>query len=212
MFQKNLFKTQLENLMNHSTTTEFSEKTGFNRTYLSKYLNLKLDRPPSPHLLKTIAGPAASYEELMISCGYLNASACSKEKSIKIPILTPSDVTAISPSIDFIEEYEYVDIRHVSPNNTYFYLKVKGDNMINARISDGDLAFVCRQNDVNSGDIAIVILENRDAIITRVIKKDSIIVLQSENPSYPPCILSESECNGLKIIGKVLHIKFFVSQ
>ena len=47
MFQKVKFKEQLQKLIGNSTTTEFSERTGFNRTYLSKYLNLRMDRPPS---------------------------------------------------------------------------------------------------------------------------------------------------------------------
>ena len=46
MFQKNLFKEQLIKLMNGRNTTEFSEQTGFNRTYLSKYINLKLSKDP----------------------------------------------------------------------------------------------------------------------------------------------------------------------
>lgn len=57
MFQKNLFKEQLIKLMNGRNTTEFSEQTGFNRTYLSKYINLKLDRPPSPVYYKQFQVP-----------------------------------------------------------------------------------------------------------------------------------------------------------
>ena len=45
MFQKVKFKEQLQKLIGNSTTTEFSERTGFNRTYLSKYLNLRMARP-----------------------------------------------------------------------------------------------------------------------------------------------------------------------
>ena len=87
MFHKVIFKQQLEKLMNGCTTIEFSEKTGFNRTYLSKYLNLKLDRPPSPHLLKSIAGPAVPYETLMVSCGYLNAETFSSSNIKRVPVI-----------------------------------------------------------------------------------------------------------------------------
>lgn len=48
MFQKVKFKEQLQKLIGNSTTTEFSERTGFNRTYLSKYLNLRMDRRHLP--------------------------------------------------------------------------------------------------------------------------------------------------------------------
>ncbi|NLK37023.1 MAG: hypothetical protein GX299_02940 [Epulopiscium sp.] len=212
MFQKVLFKTQLEKLMNHCTTTEFSEKTGFNRTYLSKYLNLKLDRPPSPHLLKSIAGSAASYEELMFSCGYLSSTSNVKQHLIKIPVLTPALLKNSPSSVTDMEEYEYMDMRHLSPDHSYFYFKVEGDAMINARIYHGDLAFVRRQTDVASGDIAVVSIAQRDVVLTRIIKKENIVVLQWENPSHPPHILSEEEQNQLQVIGKVLHVKFVVSQ
>lgn len=58
MFQKVKFKEQLQKLIGNSATTEFSERTGFNRTYLSKYLNLRLDRPPSPDLLRSHCRPS----------------------------------------------------------------------------------------------------------------------------------------------------------
>ena len=210
MFQKILFKTQLKKLLNGSTTTEFAEKTGFNRTYLSKYLNLRLDRPPSPDLLKSIAGQQVSYEELMISCGYLPANILTPAHSVRIPILGAVHAGQPTLAVENIEGYETVDASEISTGYDYFYLRVEGDSMIHARIYPNDLVFVRKQSDVESGDIAVVIVDEDAATLKRVLKKDSNIILQAENPAYPPMVFSTADSSGLHIIGKVLHVKFQV--
>lgn len=208
MFEKVLFKQQLEQLMQDCTTTEFAERTGFNRTYLSKYLNLRLDRPPSPDLLKSIAGPSVSYETLMVTCGYLPASTFSVQNSVRIPILGAVHAGSPALAIENIEGYEVVDASEISPSHEYFYLRVQGDSMINARIHHGDLVFVRKQDDVASGDIAVVIIGNESAVLKRVLKKGNIIILQSENNAYEPMVFTSEELEHIHIIGKVIHVKF----
>ncbi len=210
MFHKIAFKQQLEKLMNGSTTIDFSEKTGFNRTYLSKYLNLKLDRPPSPHLLRSIAGPAVSYESLMISCGYLNAEVFSGGNYKKIPVIGSIHAGEPVLAVESIEGYECVDASEISSSHEYFYLRVEGDSMKNARIYEGDLVFVRKQPDVESGEIAVVMIDDETATLKRVLKKRNIVVLQPENPAYHSHIFSDADLNRLHIIGKVLHVKFKV--
>lgn len=210
MFQKHLFQQQLEKLLNGATTTEFAERTGFNRTYLSKYLNLRLDRPPSPDLLKAIAGPQVSYEELMVSCGYLSAEIHPVSSSVRVPVLGAVHAGLPAFAMENIEEYETVDAAELSPGYTYFYLRVEGDSMINARICPGDLVFVRKQEDVESGDIAVVMVDGENATLKRVLKKNDLIILQAENPKYDPLLFTPEDSARLRIIGKVVHVKFRV--
>lgn len=75
MFDKIKF-SQILNKINstYDSMTEFSEKSKVNRTYLSQYINQKLDSPPSPKVLLKIANNSnkmTNYEELMLTCGYL---------------------------------------------------------------------------------------------------------------------------------------------
>ncbi len=210
MFQKVLFKAQLEKLLGDATTTEFAEKTGFNRTYLSKYLNLRLDRPPSPKLLKSIAGQAVSYEDLMISCGYLPADTNQSVPSVRIPILGAVHAGLPTLAVENIEGYESVDASEICTGYEYFYLRVEGNSMMNARIYPNDLVFVRKQSDVESGDIAVVIVDEDTATLKRVLKRENHIILQAENPAYPSMIFSTNDSSRLQIIGKVLHVKFKV--
>lgn len=208
MFQKILFKDQLKKLIGDSTTIEFSEQTGFNRTYLSKYLNLRLDRPPSPNLLRAIAGQAVSYEELMSSCGYITTAQVPLQKMVPIPVIGATHAGLPALAVEDIESYEFVESSELSSAHTYFYLRVEGDSMINARICNNDLVFIRRQEDVESGDIAVVIIDNEYTALKRICKKQDTIILNSENPAYAPIVFSKDDTSRLRIIGKVLHVKF----
>lgn len=72
--------TELSNILkkvseNYGTITEFSENTTSDRTYLSRYINMKLNSPPSPKILRKIAKASkgiTTYKELMQVCGYLD--------------------------------------------------------------------------------------------------------------------------------------------
>ena len=80
--------------------------------------------------------------------------------------------------------------------------------MINASIYPNDLVFVRKQDDVESGDIAVVIIDNETATLKRVLKKEGLLILQAENPAYAPMVFTPAELPRLHINGKVLHVKF----
>ena len=90
----------------------------------------------------------------------------------------------------------------------HFYLEVIGDSMIGARIYPGDLVYVKRSSMVNSGTIAVVLV-NDEANLKRVFFKGSSMVLHSENPKYEDMVFSaqEIEAKDIQIIGEVLHSK-----
>lgn len=88
---------------------------------------------------------------------------------------------------------------------THFYLKVKGDSM-EPKISEGDLALVHIQSDVESGSLAIVLVDGEEGVIKKVVKKPNSIELHSFNPYYPTRVFAYEEMNSIKIIGKVIKI------
>lgn len=73
-FDIKAFANILKTLCNcYESATEFAKLTGVDRTYLTKYVNEKLKRPPSPKILRKIAdnsGGLFTYLELMYICGY----------------------------------------------------------------------------------------------------------------------------------------------
>lgn len=76
MFNKNKFALILKNINDtYSSQRDFSKKSEINRTYLSQYMNMKLEDPPKPKILKKLAENSngiTTYNELMQTCGYIN--------------------------------------------------------------------------------------------------------------------------------------------
>ncbi|KAB2337620.1 helix-turn-helix domain-containing protein [Cytobacillus depressus] len=87
----------------------------------------------------------------------------------------------------------------------YFYLRAKGDSMTGARIHEGDLLLIRRQDDVENGEIAAVVVED-EALLKRVFKSNDSIVLQSENPNYAPIIYNPEQNKQIKIVGKLKKV------
>lgn len=86
-----------------------------------------------------------------------------------------------------------------------FCLTAKGDSMINARIFHGDLLFVKKQESVDDGEIAVVLIDD-EATVKRVYfnREDGILTLMPENPTYKPMRYSGSQLDRIRILGKVV--------
>lgn len=70
-----------------------------------------------------------------------------------------------------------------------YYLKVQGDSMNGSRIHDGDLVYVKTCSDVENGDIAVVIIDQSEVTIKKILKQEHALVLMATNPAYEPRLL-----------------------
>jgi len=86
-----------------------------------------------------------------------------------------------------------------------FCLQAKGDSMIGARIYDGDIVFLQKQEMVDDGEIAAVIIED-EATLKRVYydREAGVLQLFAENPKYKTMRFSGEELNHIRIIGKAV--------
>ncbi len=86
-----------------------------------------------------------------------------------------------------------------------FCLQAKGDSMIGARIAEGDLVFIKRQDAVNNGEIAAVVIEDT-ATLKRVYYDplEEKLALHAENPRYAPLIYRGAELAQIQILGKAV--------
>lgn len=86
-----------------------------------------------------------------------------------------------------------------------FCLKARGDSMVNARIYDGDIVFVKKQDVVDNGEIAVVIIDDT-VTLKRVFydKENETIILQAENPKYQPYVYSGEQLEHIHILGKAV--------
>lgn len=88
----------------------------------------------------------------------------------------------------------------------FFGLKIRGDSM-SPRISEGDTVIVRQQDDAESGDIVIVLINGDSATCKKLMKYAEGISLISFNPLYEPMTFSNEEIEEkpVKIIGKVVE-------
>lgn len=86
-----------------------------------------------------------------------------------------------------------------------FCLKARGDSMVGARILDGDLVFIQKDAELESGQIYAVAIDE-EATLKRVYynAEASILQLLSENPKYPPMIYSGEQLDHVHILGRAI--------
>ena len=126
---------------------------------------------------------------------------------IRVPVL--GRVAAGIP-IDAIEDViDWEDISTAAAGDgEYFGLQIKGHSM-EPKISDGDIVIVRRQPDVDSGDIAVVLVNGDDATVKRIKKSPQGVTLIPSNPAYEPMYYSNEEIESLPvtILGRVVELR-----
>ena len=105
----------------------------------------------------------------------------------------------------FASEEQQHFVRGTAGISADFCLTAKGDSMINARIFDGDLLFVRKQDTVDDGEIAVVLIDD-EATVKRVYynREDGILTLMPENPTYKPMRYMGRDLDRIRILGKVV--------
>jgi len=84
------------------------------------------------------------------------------------------------------------------PNAETFFLKVKGDSMINVGIYDGDRVLVRRQNTADNGDTVVALIDDSATVKTFYKERDHIR-LQPENDTMDPIIVEDCSILGIVI-------------
>lgn len=91
-----------------------------------------------------------------------------------------------------------------------FTLVCEGDSMTGARICDGDIVYIKQQPTIENGQIAAVLIDGVEKLLKRVYITEDSIILQAENPAYPPRSYHREDMNRVSIIGKVVGFTSYV--
>ena len=86
-----------------------------------------------------------------------------------------------------------------------FCLRAQGDSMIDARIHDGDIVYVRKQEAVDNGEVAVVLIGD-EATLKRVYyyPDKQKLLFQPANPKYEPFIYVGDELDQIRILGKAV--------
>lgn len=187
----------------------FAEKTGIPATTLQSMLTRGIGRASIDNVIKICKELGITVEEMERLASNNNEFSMVAEEPghytthshlVMIPIVGSISCGNGLLAYKDIEGYEPTPREWVK-GGEYFYLRAKGDSMVGARIHDGDLLLIRKQDTVEDGEIAAVLIKDYDeAILKRVFYSDGKLILQSENPQYPPILVSPEE---VKIVGKL---------
>ena len=153
---------------------------------------------------KLIIRPTAASEAFTKSAHKIIKNAIPISEQVTLPVLGKVSAGHGSLAEEEVLFYESADSKYI--NGEYFYLKVKGDSM-SPQIAPDDLVLVKHQTSVDSGDIAVVIVDDMDGMVKKVVYDEKNIHLISFNPYYPEKTFSDADIQRVRIIGKVVESK-----
>lgn len=179
-----------------------AEKTGFSKSVIYRYANGQVQKIDLGRLV-VIA------EALNVTPEWLGFG---KEKKtdlagVRIPVLGYVRAGIPIEAVEEILDYEEIS-QDMAKQGEYFALSIKGDSM-EPKISEGDVVIVRKQEIVENGELAVVLVNGNDATVKKFYKNDNGITLISTNPAYEPFTYSRKEADNLpvKIIGKVVELR-----
>src|SRR5919112_3825439 len=74
-------------------------------------------------------------------------------------------------------------------NGEHYALEVRGDSMVEAGILDGDVVVIRKQDNANTGDIIVALIDDEEATLKRLRRRGSSIALEAANPAYETRVL-----------------------
>lgn len=119
------------------------------------------------------------------------------KKMKKVPLI--GQIACGTPILAEENITDYIDLPgHIRAD---YALTCKGDSMINAGIQDGDVVYIRKQEVVENGQIAAVVVGDDEATLKRFYLVDGIVTLNAENPAYEPKIYVGEEVTQIHVVG-----------
>jgi repressor LexA len=100
------------------------------------------------------------------------------------------------------EQAERIELEEFFPRKDVFVLRVSGDSMIEAQISDGDYVLVRRQSTARPGEIVVAQTSEGEATLKYWFPEKNRIRLQPANSSMDPIYVRQADVLGT-VVGVV---------
>ena len=129
------------------------------------------------------------------------------KKAVSINVLGRVAAGIPLNAIEYIIDTEEIP-EDLAKTGYFFGLKIKGNSM-EPEIKNNDVVIVRQQEEAESGDIVIAMVNGDDAVCKRLKLYSDKLALISINSEYDPMIFSNDdiEQKPVKIIGKVVEIR-----
>jgi repressor LexA len=199
----NEFKDMLKYLRERDklSQSELAKKLGVSKSAISMYE--VGNREPDFETEEAIA------DLFNVSLDFLRGKNPNNKRKKGITINVLGRVAAGIPieAIENIIDTEEIS-EQLASTGEFFGLQIHGDSM-EPRMYENDVVIVRKQDDAESGDIVIAMVNGHDATCKRLMKYAGSIALLSLNPKYEPMMFTEKDIEEMpvRIIGKVVELR-----
>lgn len=185
-------------------TYSLASKLGMTPATISRYANGKMT--PKLPTVYSIAEIFNVNPLWLMGCD-VNRAVTKKAKSVRIPVLGFVRAGIPMDAVEYIIDYEEIS-EEMARKGEFFALQIRGDSM-EPKISEGDVVIVRKQPDIESGEIAIVLVNGDEATIKKVQKFEGGINLIPSNPAYEVRTFTNAQIESLpvQILGKVVELR-----
>lgn len=199
---KNLFIRNLAKLLRERdiSQSDLARRSGIRQSSISDYLTGKYD--PKQDKIDAIAAA------LGVSPTWLMGGV-DGQTSIRVPVLGRIPAGIPIEAIEEILSYEELSPDNYKTDKQYFALMVQGDSM-SPRYLEGDVVIVERRDDCDSGKDCIVMVNDHDATLKRLIKyQNGSIELRPLNEAYNRITYTSEQVQNLpiRICGVVAELR-----
>lgn len=180
--------------------TDFAEKANISKQLLYKYENNIITNVPADRIQLFAELLGISPSTLV---GWENKLDINEELPIyRIPVFSSAAAGLGCYADSKPMRYELITIPSESEARETLCITVQGDSMY-PEIVDGDILQVHKQSSVDSGSLAVVLIDEEEAVVKKIVYGDTWIELRSINPLYPPRVFRGSDVERVQIVGLV---------
>lgn len=210
------FSSNLKILMDsrHMRAVDLAKASGLSEPIISEYLKGKKEPRGQQSILLSKALNVSLDVLWETDFAHRNTNLTLNENALdvypvdsftRVPIIAKVKAGFGGFAEEDFDGYELCADLHGNPND-YVYFRVYNDSMA-PEICEGDMALVRKQPEVESGELAVVIVNGEEGMLKRVKYKKGVIMLESFNPEYETRLLVGDEMNDFVVYGKVVKIE-----
>lgn len=173
---------------------------------------LKIPMPTFSDWINAKTYPRIDKIELMANYFGIEKSDLVEERRNKSRGIVINVLGRVAAGVPVEAVEDIIDTEEISEDmaksGQYFGLQIHGDSM-EPRMYEGDVVIVRQQDDAESGDIVIAMVNGNDATCKRLTKYAGGIALLSLNSKYEPMMFTNDEIlqKPVRIIGKVVELR-----
>ncbi len=182
---------------------ELADKTGLSKSTLQRYETGAIDKLPiekASLIAKALQIPV----ERLLGFDLPAENVCDIDNVFNIPVYDSVSAGFGAYPDSSAVGYKPSYIANASEAGEYLWINVKGDSM-SPKIEDGDKILVRRQDSVDNGAVAVVMVD--DEAVVKIIKYGlNWVELHSINPHYPVRRFEKQEALRISVVGRVKEV------